>query len=196
MNGDRCAGSAGPATGWQCSVVDRSGRFRGHRADRCVLGAFERDRGSPGTVRSYAFDLRDFFAFLDAYQIDWVTVRLEHLGRFVAWLRLPPDARTGTVAALPTAPPHCSALRSTGNCQRWPRSTSRNADQPAQSCRSSTVRQQIRKLRRRDRGRRGPGPAARGHRRGRHSDPDPQAPQQQRRPGERTATRNTGARRV
>ena len=74
-----------------CSVVDRSGRFRGHGADRCVLGAFERDRGSPGTVRSYAFDLRDFFAFLDAHQIDWVTVRLEHLGRFVALLRLPPD---------------------------------------------------------------------------------------------------------
>jgi hypothetical protein len=70
------------------------------------LSAIER---SPGTVRSYAFDLRDYFTFLDAHRIDWVTVRLEHLGRFVAWLRLPPDARSGAVTALPTAPPHCSA---------------------------------------------------------------------------------------
>lgn len=76
---------------------------------------------SPGTVRSYAFDLRDYFTFLDAHRIDWVTVRLEHLGRFVAWLRLPPDARSGAATALPTAPPHCSARRSTGNCPRWPR---------------------------------------------------------------------------
>jgi hypothetical protein len=44
-------------------------------------------------VRSYACALRDYFTFLDAHRIDWVTVRLEHLGRFVAWLRLPPDAR-------------------------------------------------------------------------------------------------------
>ncbi|MBI5337092.1 MAG: tyrosine-type recombinase/integrase [Mycolicibacterium rufum] len=64
---------------------------------------------SPGTVRSYAFDLRDYFAFLTAHQIDWITVRLEHLGRFVAWLRLSPDARAGMVIAFPTNTSHCAA---------------------------------------------------------------------------------------
>jgi hypothetical protein len=33
------------------------------------LTAIER---SPGTVRSYAFDLRDYSTFLDAHRIDWV----------------------------------------------------------------------------------------------------------------------------
>jgi hypothetical protein len=43
MNGDRCAGSAGPATGWQCRVVDRSGRrFRGHRARGIIERAEKR----------------------------------------------------------------------------------------------------------------------------------------------------------
>ena len=48
------------------------------------LTAIER---SPGTVRAYAFDLRDYFEFLAAHEINWRTVRLEHLGRFVGWLR-------------------------------------------------------------------------------------------------------------
>ncbi len=70
------------------------------------LSAIER---SPGTIRSYAFDLRDYFTFLNTHQIDWTVVRLEHLGRFVAWLRLSPAARSGAVTALPTNPPHCLA---------------------------------------------------------------------------------------
>ena len=49
------------------------------------LTAIER---SPGTVRAYALDLRDYFEFLDAHEIHWRTVRLEQLGRFVGWLRL------------------------------------------------------------------------------------------------------------
>ena len=49
------------------------------------LSAVER---SPRTVRSYAFDLRDYLTFLESHRIDWATVCLEHLGRFVAWLRL------------------------------------------------------------------------------------------------------------
>ncbi|MGV0743231.1 site-specific integrase [Mycolicibacterium sp. XJ870] len=48
---------------------------------------------SPGTVRSYAFDLRDYFEFLCAHGTDWRTVRLEHLGRFV--LHIPPPPRGG-----------------------------------------------------------------------------------------------------
>ncbi|WP_199856767.1 site-specific integrase [Nocardia suismassiliense] len=39
------------------------------------LTAIER---SPGTVRSYAFDLRDYFTFLAGHEIDWRTARLEH----------------------------------------------------------------------------------------------------------------------
>ena len=70
------------------------------------LAAVER---SPNTVRSYAFDLRDYFWFLGRQGVGWVDVGLEDLGRFVAWLRLPPAARRGHVAALPTVGPQCSA---------------------------------------------------------------------------------------
>ncbi len=62
---------------------------------------------SPGTVRAYAFDLRDFFEFLDSRQVDWTCVRLASLGEFVGWLRLPPRARRGGVAVLPGSE-HCS----------------------------------------------------------------------------------------
>lgn len=65
---------------------------------------------SPGTVRSYAFDLRDYFEFLTNHGIDWRTVRLEHLGRFVGWLRLAPEARSSAVTALVLDEPHCSAV--------------------------------------------------------------------------------------
>jgi integrase len=39
----------------------------------------------------------------------WSAVRLEHVGRFVAWLRLPPTARDGHVVALPSAEGYCAA---------------------------------------------------------------------------------------
>ena len=67
---------------------------------------------SPGTVRSYAFDLRDFFWFLARHELTWTKVRLEEFGRFVGWLRLPPAARSGAVtmlAGLPGLQPYCSA---------------------------------------------------------------------------------------
>jgi site-specific recombinase XerD len=81
-------------------VVEPADLFLAH------LTSIER---SPGTVRSYAFDLRDFFAFLIAHGLDWRSVRLEHLGRFVGWLRLPPSARAAEVTALATADARCSA---------------------------------------------------------------------------------------
>ena len=62
---------------------------------------------SPGTVRAYAFDLRDFFEFLNSRQADWRSVRLAELGEFVGWLRLPPAARRGGIAVLPGSE-HCS----------------------------------------------------------------------------------------
>lgn len=61
------------------------------------LAHLTRIERSPTTVRSYAFDLRDYFTFLHSRQIDWTAVVLEDLGRFVAWLRLTSDARRGTV---------------------------------------------------------------------------------------------------
>lgn len=70
------------------------------------LTAVER---SPNTVRAYAHDLRDYFAFLEQRGLEWSAVRLEDLGGFVTWLRLPPGARDGRVVALPTATPFCSA---------------------------------------------------------------------------------------
>ncbi|MFF7944885.1 site-specific integrase [Nocardia gamkensis] len=64
----------------QFAVIEPVDEFLAH------LTAIER---SPGNVRSYVFDLRDFVAFLTAHEIDWRAVRLEHFGRFVVWLRLP-----------------------------------------------------------------------------------------------------------
>ncbi len=50
---------------------------------------------SPNTVKAYAHDLKDWFGFLDVRGLDWREVRLEDLGEFVAWLRLPPAGRGG-----------------------------------------------------------------------------------------------------
>lgn len=62
---------------------------------------------SPNTVKAYAHDLKDWFVFLAARSLDWREVRLEDVGEFVAWLRLPPRGRDGRVAVLPTVEHHC-----------------------------------------------------------------------------------------
>ena len=69
------------------------------------LHAVER---APNTVKAYADDLRDWFEFLDQRGVGWSRVRLEDVGGFVAWLRLPASARVGNVAVLPTAESVCS----------------------------------------------------------------------------------------
>jgi site-specific recombinase XerD len=56
------------------------------------LSAIER---SPNTVKAYAHDLKDFFCFLADRDLDWREVRLDDIGEFVAWLRLPPAGRSG-----------------------------------------------------------------------------------------------------
>src|SRR3989442_197474 len=57
---------------------------------------------SPNTIKAYAHDLKDWFTFLAARALDWREVRLEDLGEFVGWLRLPPAARDGRVMVLPS----------------------------------------------------------------------------------------------
>src|SRR5215218_5771937 len=64
---------------------------------------------SPNTVKAYAHDLKDWFVFLTGRGLDWREVRLEDVGEFVAWLRIPPPARDGRVAVLPSVAPHCAA---------------------------------------------------------------------------------------
>jgi integrase/recombinase XerD len=64
---------------------------------------------SPNTVRAYAHDLKDFWGFTGFRGLDWREARLEDIGEFVAWLRLPPSGRCGVVAALPSAVPEVSA---------------------------------------------------------------------------------------
>jgi integrase/recombinase XerD len=62
---------------------------------------------SPNTVKAYAHDLKDWFVFLAGRRLDWREVRLEDVGGFLAWLRLPPPARDGQVAVLPSVVAHC-----------------------------------------------------------------------------------------
>src|SRR3954453_16835216 len=62
---------------------------------------------SPDTVKAYAHDLKDWFVFLACRGLDWGEVCLEDVGEFVAWLRLPPPARDGLVAVLPSVSSHC-----------------------------------------------------------------------------------------
>jgi len=64
---------------------------------------------SPNTVKAYAHDLKDWFVFLTGRGLDWREVRLEDVGEFVAWLRLPPPARDGRVAVLPSVEAHCGS---------------------------------------------------------------------------------------
>jgi site-specific recombinase XerD len=63
---------------------------------------------SPNTVKAYAHDLKDWFGFLADRGLDWRAVRLDDVGEFVAWLRLPLQARDGRVAVLPSVEHHCT----------------------------------------------------------------------------------------
>jgi integrase len=64
---------------------------------------------SPNTVKAYAHDLKDFWSFIGLRGLDWREARLEDVGEFVAWLRLPPAGRSGAVAVLPSAVAEVSA---------------------------------------------------------------------------------------
>lgn len=64
---------------------------------------------SPNTIKAYAHDLKDYWVFLGCRGLDWREVRLEDIGEYVAWLRLPPVGRGGQVAVLPLVEPHVAA---------------------------------------------------------------------------------------
>ena len=90
---------------------------------------------SPNTVKAYAHDLKDWFVFLDVRGLDWREVRLEDLGEFVAWLRLPPAGRAGGVVMLPSARASLLGERSTGS---WPRSAASTPSMPGTESISAT----------------------------------------------------------
>lgn len=64
------------------------------------LGYLSSIEKSPNTVKAYAHDLKDWFTYLTGRDLDWQTVAVEDVAGFVAWLRLPPEARDGKVAVL------------------------------------------------------------------------------------------------
>ena len=66
---------------------------------------------SPNTVKAYAHDLKDWFAFLGRRGLDWREVRLEDVGEFVAWLRLPPAGRDGAGGGAAVGGPRTAARR-------------------------------------------------------------------------------------
>jgi integrase len=53
--------------------------------------------------------LKDWWVYLDGRGLEWQRVDLETMAGFVAWLRLPPPARSGVVAVLPTVEHHGTA---------------------------------------------------------------------------------------
>ncbi|WP_436763304.1 tyrosine-type recombinase/integrase [Streptosporangium sp. V21-05] len=64
---------------------------------------------SPNTLKAYAHDLKDWLTFLGGRGLDWRDVTIEDVAGSDARLRLPPEARDGKVAVLPTVEHHCSA---------------------------------------------------------------------------------------
>ena len=73
------------------------------------LGFLSSSEKSPNTVKSYAHDLKDWFSYLSGRGLAWDEVTLEDVASFVAWLRLPPQGRDGTVAVLGEQAHHCGA---------------------------------------------------------------------------------------
>jgi integrase/recombinase XerD len=66
------------------------------------LGYLAWAQKSPSTIKAYAHDLKDWWAYLAGHGLGWQSATLEDVAGFVAWLRLPPEARGGRVAVLPT----------------------------------------------------------------------------------------------
>ncbi|MGC8509975.1 MAG: tyrosine-type recombinase/integrase [Acidimicrobiales bacterium] len=59
---------------------------------------------SPNTVRSYAFDLRDFWTFLKHRGQNALEVNIDDLAMWISWLRLPTSLRSGDRSVVPIDP--------------------------------------------------------------------------------------------
>ncbi len=68
------------------TVLDAGGVVAAAEAFLAHLQALDR---SPLTVRTYAFSLKLWFEFLSITGVAWDAARVEHVSRFVAWLRAP-----------------------------------------------------------------------------------------------------------
>ncbi len=75
------------AVSW--TVVDES--FEPVAPVEAYLAHLEAIERSPNTVRAYASSLRLWFEHLAVRGVDWDTVRLDDVGRFVSWLRAPAE---------------------------------------------------------------------------------------------------------
>jgi site-specific recombinase XerD len=73
------------------------------------LGFLSSSEKSPNTVKSYAHDLKDWLCYLSGRGLAWDEVSLEDVASFVAWLRLPPQGRDGTVAVITEQAHYCGA---------------------------------------------------------------------------------------
>jgi integrase/recombinase XerD len=97
-----------PALGVESWTVLGDGEAPVEPVERYLAFLTEVER-SPNTVKAYAHDLKDYWVFLTGRGLDWREVRLEDIGEFVAWLRLPPAGRDGVAAVLPSVEPHVGA---------------------------------------------------------------------------------------
>jgi integrase len=89
--------------------VDGTGRdLAAGRFDQRLLTHLSDQRRSPNTIKAYAHDLKDFYAYLTVRGLVWDRVRYTELAAFKPWLRLPAAARAGAVSALPTVIPACA----------------------------------------------------------------------------------------
>jgi integrase/recombinase XerD len=79
-----------PVTGAESWTVADDGWTPVVAAERYLahLAGIER---SPNTVRAYAHGLRLWFEFLGLRGLAWDSAGVEHVSRFVAWLRAPAD---------------------------------------------------------------------------------------------------------
>lgn len=57
------------------------------------------------SVKAYAHDLKGWFRYLGARSLEWRAATVEDVAGFVAWPRLPPQARYGRVTVLPGGAP-------------------------------------------------------------------------------------------
>jgi integrase/recombinase XerD len=76
--------------GLESSTVIGSDRRPVEPVER-YLAWLSRIERAPTTVRAYAHDLKTFWEFVEARELEWDAVSLEQLGAFTAWLRAPAE---------------------------------------------------------------------------------------------------------